>query len=234
MLKLMLLELKKNKLNWYLKGAIISNLIIMALIWLITYMEKLEGTVVFTNYTEAFMLIGTLVRATFIIFAAVLIGKLVIGEYTNKTISVLFTYPVKRTKLMLAKILIISGITFLTVAISNTFVLTGFLILNNYYQYFQEPISANIIINQIILILVYAVATAGMSLVPLYFGMRKKSISATIVSSILIDLIFNSNFNSNNQAFSLSSIIAIPITMAVVGVLVAYFVIRNIEKTDID
>ena len=31
-----------------------------------------------------------------------------------------------------------------------------------------------------------AIATAGMSLIPLYFGMRKRSVPTTIVSSLIV------------------------------------------------
>ncbi len=62
------------------------------------------------------------------------------------------------------------------------------------------------------------------------FGMRKKSVSATIVASVLVATLLSSNTNG----FSLSSIIAIPLSFAVIGVIIAYLSIRNIEHTDID
>lgn len=42
------------------------------------------------------LFIGIFVRSVFIVFAGVLIAKLVIGEYKNRTITVMFTYPVSR------------------------------------------------------------------------------------------------------------------------------------------
>lgn len=42
------------------------------------------------------LLLGTFVRSVFIVFAGVLIAKLIIGEYKNRTITVMFTYPVSR------------------------------------------------------------------------------------------------------------------------------------------
>lgn len=41
-------------------------------------------------------ILGLFVRSVYIVFAAVLIAKLVIGEYRNKTITVMFTYPISR------------------------------------------------------------------------------------------------------------------------------------------
>lgn len=229
MLKLIALELKKNKLKWYVKGVAIANLVIIGFLWLMAYTEELDGTTIFPDYTEAFVVIGTLVRATLIIFAGVLIANIIIDEYKNKTISVLFTYPIHRTRLMIAKIIVISGVTFLGVVVSNIIVAAGFFTLNHFFHYIIEPLTMEIVAKQFISMLVYAVAAAGMGLIPLYFGMRSKSIPATIVSSILIVAVFN----STNQGFSLSSILAIPLAAAAVGFLIAIFAIRNVERTDI-
>nr|MDH3155734.1 ABC transporter permease [Bacillus licheniformis] len=55
----------------------------------------------------------------FIVFAGVLIAKLVIGEYKNRTITVMFTYPVSRKKLMATKLPLTGGLTFLTMIVSE-------------------------------------------------------------------------------------------------------------------
>ena len=49
-------------------------------------------------------------------------------------------------------------------------------------------------------IVINALASTGMGLIPLYFGMRKKSVPATIVSAVLIVSIVC----SNNGGYSLS------------------------------
>lgn len=228
MLNLIRLELKKSKLGWYLKGAVIANLLIIALVSLLPYAEETNSKV-FLDMEEAMMAVGIFVRATFIIFASVLIAKLIIDEYKNKTITVLFTYPVKRTKLMLAKIVIISAVTFLAIVISNIIDVCGFLIVNHFAEYVEASITADFIVEELTRITVYALASAGMGLIPIYFGMRKKSVPATIISSLLVVAIFN----SNNQGFNLSSIIAIPLAAAAIGFIIALLSIRRIDSADI-
>jgi uncharacterized protein (UPF0333 family) len=39
--------------------------------------------------------------------------------------------------------------------------------------------------------------------------------------------------SSNSGNFSLNDIIIIPISLAIIGISIAYFAIRNIEKTDL-
>jgi len=229
MLNLMKLEMKKNKFGWYFRGVILANVLIVLFMCFISYVTRLEGEPIFTGLSEALSVIGTFVRVTFVVFASVLFAKLIIDEYKNNTISVLFTYPIQRKKLILSKILLIMGITFIVIVVSNVFVAGSFVIVNQYFHFVQDELTSDLISSELINIVVQSIAATGMSLISLYFGMRKKSVPATIVSSLLIVGVIN----SNNNDFSLSSIIAIPLILAVIGVCVAYLTFRNIERTDI-
>lgn len=75
----------------------------------------------------------------------------------------------------------------------------------------------------------YAVAASGMALIPLYFGMKKYSIPSTIITSILIVVLVT----SNNGGFSLNDIFVIPLSLALIGLVIAYLAIRNIDRIDI-
>ncbi|MDA1477954.1 ABC transporter permease [Bacillus changyiensis] len=229
MLNLMRIEIKKLKLAGYVRGVIIANLIILGLLWMISYSEKAESTGAFHDIAEAFLVIGTFVRAVFIIYGAVLLSRLVISEFKNKTILVLFTYPVSRKKIMTAKLGIVGVLTFVTILISNVFIATIFFMLNSFFPVVQGEITANIVYDQVLKIVIFAFGAAGTSLVPIYFGMRKQSISATIISSVIIVMLIS----STNPVFSLSSIIYIPLSLAAVGIVLSYLTVRQIEKKDV-
>lgn len=111
------------KLGWYVRGAAFANFIILGFLWMVTFTE---GKDTFQTIDETFLVIGTFVRAVFIIFGAVLISKLIISEFKNKTILVMFTYPINRKKLLAAKLLIAAGLTFITILISNACVAAAF------------------------------------------------------------------------------------------------------------
>lgn len=225
----MRLEMKKYKLGSYIQSAVIANFVILGFMLLIMFISKIEGTVDFENYQEAFSVIDSFVRATFIIFAATLIAKLIIGEFKNKTISTLFLYPISRKKLIAAKLAIIVLFTFFSIVISNMFVTTIFCFISESYQLIPDTLTASIIKQHISPVFMNAIAASGMSLIPLYFGMRKHSIPTTIISSILIVMVVS----SNNGGFSLNDIIVIPVSLALIGISIAYLAIRNIENVDI-
>ena len=226
---LMRLEIIKFKLGSYIKGAVIANFVILGLMILITFISKIEGSTDFENYQEVLLFIDSIVRGTFIIFAATLIAKLIIGEFKSKTITTLFMYPISRKKLIAAKLAIIILFTFCSIVISNLFVTSFFYFINERYHLLPNALTVSTITQHVPLVVMNAIAASGMSLIPLYFGMKKYSTSTTIISSILIVMLVS----SNNSGFSLNDIIVIPLSLAVIGISVAYFAVRNIEKVDL-
>ncbi|WP_112182527.1 MULTISPECIES: ABC transporter permease [Paraliobacillus] len=188
-----------------------------------------EATAEFlTSYESVFMLIEIFIVAAFVIYASVLLSHMIIEEFRDKTISVLFMYPIDRKKLLIAKVLIISMVTFVFVILSNIIVFGSFTLLNSTFHYISGPITQDMLTEKALRTILIAISSAGMSLIPLFFGMRKYSVPATITSSILIiAVIFSSTNNSN-----LFSFIAIPISLGIVGFLIAYLVINKAVKAD--
>ncbi|MDM5190222.1 ABC transporter permease [Bacillus sp. DX4.1] len=232
MLHLMKLEMKKFKLGWYVKGAIITNIIIITLFCLINYIEQIEqteGAEMIKSFPDAFILIGGMVRGTFIVFAGVLITKLVIEEYKNKTILIMFSYPVNRKKLIASKLLITALLTFTTILISNIVVAGTVFILNSYVPIIPDSITVNEFMKEVIKMVPFAIAAAGTSLIPLYFGMRKYSVPVTILSSLIVVAIAC----QSQPQFSVVTFIPLQLGLAAIGVMIAYYGIRNIEKEDI-
>ncbi|MNH92230.1 ABC-2 family transporter protein [compost metagenome] len=159
-------------------------------------------------------------------FAAVLISRLIIDEFKSKTITVLFMYPIQRKKLILAKLVIIVLFTFCSMITANLFVTIGFWIFNSFAHIVPGSLS---LADHAPGMVMNTVAASVMSLIPLYFGMRKYSGSTTIVSSLIIVLIVCQNIGGT----TLNSIIIIPITLALIGAYVAYLAIKNIEQVDV-
>ncbi|MGG7222374.1 ABC transporter permease [Bacillus sp. ATD] len=227
-MNLIRIELRKMKMGWYVRGALIANLIIMGFLWLISYSEKADGGVSFQSMEEAFLIIGTFVRSVFIIFGAVLIAKLVISEYKNKTILVMFTYPISRKKLLTAKLMIAAGLTFITILLSNILIAAVFFGVNSIYHFIPGELTSGIISQQAVKMAVFTFGAAGTSLVPIFFGMRKHSVPATIISSIVIVTLTS----QTSPGFSISSVVYIPLFLAALGFIFSCMAIRNVDKQD--
>lgn len=226
MLKLMILEMRKNKPKW-LKGILIADLAILAFMILIVFTDEME----FTTYDDVFR--GGLyvfVKATFSIFASVLLSKMVIDEFRNNTITVLFMYPISRKKLISAKLAIVFLFTLISIFVSDillSVILGG---IDNYIKdVIEGQLTLQMLLTELPIIALDAVYAAGISLIPLFFGMRKKSVPATIVSAVLLVSVLFSNFGS----FRIGDVAWISVSLSLVGVGIAYLSFRNIEHQDV-
>ncbi|EMI9091038.1 MULTISPECIES: ABC transporter permease [Bacillus] len=229
MLRLMKLEMKKFKLGWYVKGAVIANIAILALMIFTSIVAQVEGDPEIRDPQMMLLTASTLVRATFIIFGSVLIARLIISEYKNKTILLMFSYPINRRKMMSSKLAITATLTFLTVIVSNILVVGVFFGIDSYFSILPNPFTVDQLTQEGIKLVPLAIATAGMSLIPLYFGMRKRSVPTTIVSSLIVVSIAM----NTNPAFSTATFLPLQLALAAIGVVIAYYGIKNIEREDI-
>ncbi|PFL36199.1 ABC transporter permease [Bacillus cereus] len=229
MIHLMKLELKKFKLGWYVKRAIIANIVILALMIFVSIIAQVEGDAEIRNPETILLMASTIVRATFIIFGSVLIARLIIGEYKNKTILLMFSYPINRKKMMASKLAITAIVTFITVIVSNILVVGIFFGIDSYFSILPNSFTVDQLVQEGIKLVPLAIATAGMSLIPLYFGMRKRSVPTTIVSSLIVVSIA---MNSNPE-FPTATLLPLQLALAAIGVVIAYYGIKNIEKEDI-
>jgi len=229
MLHLMKLELKKFKLGWYVKRAIIANIVILALMIFVSIIAQVEGDAEIRNPETILLMASTIVRATFIVFGSVLIARLIIGEYKNKTILLMFSYPINRKKMMTSKLAIAAIVTFITVIVSNILVVGVFFGIDSYFSILPNSFTVDQLMQEGIKLVPLAIATAGMSLIPLYFGMRKRSVPTTIVSSLIVVTIAM----NGNPEFSTATFLPLQLALAAIGVVIAYYGIKNIEKEDI-
>ncbi|HDR7792249.1 TPA: ABC transporter permease [Bacillus luti] len=229
MLRLMKLEWKKFKFGWYVRGAVIANIIILALLISVSFIAQIEGDPEIKDPQTILLMASTLVRATFIIFGSVLIARLIIGEYKNKTILLMFSYPINRKKMMIGKLALTAIVTFITVIVSNILVVGVFFGIDSYFSILPNSFTVDQLIQEGINLVPLAIATAGISLTPLYFGMRKHSVPTTIVSSlIIVSIAIN-----NNSLFSTATFIPLQLAFAAIGVAAAYYGIKNIEREDV-
>lgn len=230
MLELMKLEIKKVKMGGYIKGAVIANLIMIAIGVIMLLVWKNEGNMQQTSLAKLFSMNGMAVKAIFVVMASVLITRFIIEEYKNNTIALLFMYPINRKKLMIAKLLVVVSFTFVCIVLSSILLDVGICIMSNFFNFTPDKLSSSLILTTFMTICGGALTFSCLGLIPLYFGMRKKSIPTTIVSSILIVSMLNA---SAGESTSLRDVVAVTIVLAIIGVFIAYLSIRNIEHEDV-
>lgn len=184
----------------------------------------------FASYEDSFILIDTFARAVFIIFSGALISKLIISEYRDKTMNVMFTYPIKRHKIIAAKLMLIFLFTFAMIMLTDAVMGVLLLTANHLYDFITEPLSTAVLWKMIVKYIISAFSASAMALIPLFFGMRKHSVTATMVASILLVFVVCSGFNG--PTFSVNSIIVIPLTLGAIGLWIAALSMIRLETKD--
>lgn len=230
MRKLIRLELKRFELKPHLIGLITANIVILFLSSFMSMLLTTDANVSPPTGLPEINLDTTtlaviLVRATLIIWEAILISSFIIEEYRNKTIGLLFTYPVNRAKLILAKVVVICGIILGFHVFSVFFQHISILLLSNQFDFVTYSIE-----NPIIQVIT-AISTILLGLLPLCIGMVKKSSIATIVSSIIIVAIAS---NSQGSSAGLLSVPIVAVVLGIIGVISSTFAIRRMITSDLN
>lgn len=233
MLKLMKLEWKKHQLSSYFKSVAICIIAIFTVVNLMALGAKDEVDGLFSDFTQQMVLINTVIRITFIIFSSVILSRLIIDEYKNKTIQLLFMYPLQRKMLMRAKLTIVFCFCFVSTIIATFSISLLVYFVSPMMGLIETPATIGEIIAIVPATFINAFMISGISLIPLFFGMRKKSTPTTITSAVIIGMLISSNFGSGNGQVSMFNFIAIPIVLCLLGIFISYLSYRKIDKIDV-
>lgn len=139
-------------------------------------------------------------------------------------------YPINRKKLIISKLLLIMTFTLINIIFANIMINAIFFIYNSFAHVVSFNFDTTLIVEHTISVIVTAITASCISMIPLFFGMRKYSVPTTIVSSIIVTSLLSSSFSSH---FNLNDIIFIPISLSIIGLVIAYLAIFNIEKIDV-
>lgn len=233
MMKLMKLEWKKNHLSKYFKTTLIATVLIFLITAFMAKMAQNQGELMFTNFNSYMSFVNIIIRVVFVIFSAVLLSRLVIDEYKNKTLQVLFTYPVNRKKVIQSKLMLIMGFCFLSILFSTIVISLLTFMVNPKLELFPQLLELGDVINTFPTIITISIMTACLSLIPLYFGMKKKSSSTTITWGVIIGLLVNATVSDGAATVNMVQLLVIPGILALVGLTIVYFTFRHIESQDI-
>lgn len=232
MLKLIKLEIKKFKLYGEIHGVTGSYLCILGLVLMVSFSIKQNGkyeNIILSN----FEMIRILSEATFLIYSSSILAKLVVDEYKNKTIMTMFMYPINRKKLIAAKMIIVWMFTFLSIILANL-IIGGILILinDNFRQIWTDKLTTNLILKIVLNNICITFFTSFISFIPLIFGMIKKSVSSTVISSFIVTMIVSS-IGAGGTRVEYNFIILKNLFFGLIGILILCIIIMKLEKYDL-
>ena len=148
-----------------------------------------------------------------------------VGEYEKKTIQLMFMYPINRKKLLMSKVIIVYLFTILNVLIGNLFLLMGMSVIDHFIDIIPGQMNLEYIRQQLPLLGVSIIMSGFLSIVPLYFGMKKKSTVHTVVASVVVVALTTTNSGNSIEGDRFL------IRVAVFGIIALISILLTMNKT---
>lgn len=220
MLKLIRLELERNNMKGYVVASCIACAILVIFIYFVSYVAQVENGVhemQFQNYTNIFRFTGTISLIIFSIMAAVMYSRLIIDEYSGKKVALLFSYPVSRKKILLAKLLLVFVFTSLSMLICTVIPYIVFYITESVMPIVaQDTMTAEIFIDTLNILVVAIFAVGGIGIAAMRVGFIKKSVSATLIAAFLLSTTYGNAALGTKTILSSLVISSVGIVAAIV------------------
>lgn len=229
MLKLIKLEMQKNnatKYIWYTALAILS---LVALSITFIFFLGFEDPDMAKDIASISFFVRMMTSIVFLIFSAVMHSAFTINAYKNRTMDLMFSYPIKRNKILASKILAVMGFNFVSISLAQIIIYGSIYIVS---LYLQPALPIDFHFSGILfytIVVLNSVMTISISLIALFIGMIKKSPVSTVVSSFFLVALLNGNIGG----FSFAGNVLIPIVLTIISVVFAFISINDVEKKDV-
>ena len=220
MLDLIKIDIKKFGLKKLPLYFLIANIPLALIAFAILYMTN---SALIESAPEV---IDILVKPVFIIWEAILISRIIIDEFKNKTMLMLYTYPINKKKLIISKVLIATGYSLSGIWGSQIILNILFYVLSR----FMPQIPYLLSLNQVIAYLVSSLMVILLGLIPLSAGLVQYSTVATMVTSLMIVIMGSSSGLGFDQLLNRLSVVSI---MGVIGIISAVYSISRTLKRDL-
>ena len=216
MFKLIRLEWKKNNVGKYIRNAVIMAALICLFIFALCYLgiandpetgvpDAAPGNSAVSPSIELFT------SMAFLIFTGVMLSAYIVNAYKNKTMNLMFLYPIKRQKILISQMLAVWIFNFVALVLTKLFIY-GCILFGSQFMVSSFPLDYN------------------MSFISLFIGMVMKSSKATIVASFL--LIFLTQANIGDFSFADNAIL--PVGLMVLSLLFAFLSVFHVETRDLN
>ncbi len=186
MYKLIQLELKRNKLKPYYTALAIISIVMTGFLYLIATIAKVEKVDLFSDYGNILKMHTVITFIVFCVFSTVLFSKFVIEDYSRQRALLLFSYPISRTKIFAAKLILVSGFITAGFLVSTLVPNILFFITEGFAPILGGNITTSIVLAQLMNVTSFILAILSIGFISLRIGFINKSVSGTIVTAILL------------------------------------------------
>lgn len=234
MLKLIKLEWKKNHIGKYIRNAVILASILSLFIFALAFLgiandpdtgvpDAAPGNDIISAPIELFTSIS------FLIFTSVMLASFIVSAYKNKTMYLMFSYPIKRQKILASQMLAVWIFNFIALVLTKLLIYSCILAGSN-FMVSSFPLDFNMVhVSFYIQLILKSAVIVSMSFIALFIGMAMKSSKATIISSFLLIFLTQANIGD----FTLKGNLAFPAILTALSLFFAVLSVHHVETKDL-
>lgn len=234
MLKLIKLEWKKNNIGKYVRNAVILAAVLCLFLFALSFLgiaddpdtgvpDAAPGNGTISSPIELFT------GMSFLVFTSVMLSAFIVSAYKNKTMDLMFSYPIKRQKILVSQMLAVWIFSFLSLALTKLLIY-GCILLGSRFMESSFPIDFNMAgPGFYIQLIAKSAVTVSMSFIALFIGLAMKSSKAAVVSSFLLVLLTQANIGD----FTMAGNAAFPVILTAISLAFAFLSICRAETSDL-
>ncbi|MCC0648175.1 ABC transporter permease [Clostridioides sp. ZZV15-6598] len=234
MLKLIKLEWKKNHIEKYIRNVFILAIILCLFVFALAFLgiandpesgvlDAAPGNNIISAPIELFT------SMAFLIFTSVMLSSFIVSAYKNKTMNLMFSYPIKRKKILLSQILAVWIFNFVALILTRLLIY-GCILLGSQFMTSSFLIDFNMGSSLFyVQLILKSVVLVSMSFIALFIGIISKSSKATIITSFLLIFLTQASVGD----FTLSNNMLFPVILTVISLVFAFLSIHNAETKDL-
>ena len=147
MLKLIRLEWKKNNVGKYIRNVVIMSALICMFIFALCYLgiandpdtgvpDAAPGNSAISSSIELFT------SMAFLVFTSVMLSTYIVSAYKNKTMNLMFSYPIKRQKILISQMLAVWIFNFVALVLTKLLIY-GCILLGSQFMVSSFPLDYN-------------------------------------------------------------------------------------------
>lgn len=233
MIKLIKLEWKKNRIGRYIRNAFILAAFLCLFLFALAFwgiaedpdgtLDAAEGMNVISAPVEMFTGIS------FLIFTGVMLSSFIVSAYRNKTMNLMFSYPIRRQKILASQMIAV-WLFNLTALVVTKLLVYGCICIGA--KSMRSPFLIDFTMGSLsfyVQLLLKSAVTVSMGFIALFVGMAMKSSKATMIASFILIFLTQANIGD----ISLAGNLAVPVILTVVSFIFAVLSLVSAEKKDL-
>ena len=235
MLRLMKLEFRRNKIKTYIIASAVAGVMMTGFLFLIAYAPRIDHDAdlqMFAGYNNLTSLFFMVNMAVFATLSGTMYARFIIEEYKEKRAILLFSYPVKRDRIMLAKLVVVFLFVVIAMMLSSLLAFGVFSV----SETVDESLSLYMLLRALKVAIIMAIIAAEIGIIAVGIGFIKKSVPTTILSAVALSSFFCNimfNMTSGVNKSDVAAIIFMLVT-TLAGVIVSAILMKTVNTMEVE